>query len=68
MHRPFKTPFWRSLAPLGVVSCLYLVMSLPMATFVRLLVWMLIGLVVYFGYAHRHSKYRDELIANKTVV
>jgi APA family basic amino acid/polyamine antiporter len=68
MHRPFKTPFWKVTAPLGVVSCLYLVMSLPMATFVRLLVWMAIGLVVYFGYAYKHSKYRDGLIATKTVV
>jgi APA family basic amino acid/polyamine antiporter len=68
MHRPFKTPYWKVIAPLGVISCLYLVMSLPMATFVRLLVWMAIGLVVYFGYAYRHSKYRDELIAGKTVV
>ena len=68
MKRPFKTPYWKVIAPLGVISCLYLVMSLPMATFVRLLVWMLIGLAVYFGYAHKHSKYRDELIAAKTVV
>jgi APA family basic amino acid/polyamine antiporter len=59
MHRPFKTPFWKVTAPLGVISCLYLVMSLPMATFMRLFVWMLIGLVVYFGYARRHAKYQD---------
>ncbi len=59
MHRPFKTPFWKVTAPLGVISCLYLVFSLPMATFVRLFVWMLIGLVVYFGYAYKNSKYRE---------
>ena len=63
MVRPFKTPFWKVTAPLGVVACLYLVFSLPMVTFVRLFVWMLIGLVVYFLYAHRHSKYREEAIA-----
>ena len=63
MVRPFKTPFWKVTAPLGVVACLYLVFSLPMATFVRLFVWMAIGLVVYFGYAYRHSKYREAAIA-----
>jgi APA family basic amino acid/polyamine antiporter len=63
MERPFKVPAWKFVAPLGVVACLYLVFSLPMATFVRLFVWMAIGLVVYFGYAHRHSKYREEAIA-----
>ena len=59
MHRPFKTPFWKVVAPLGVVSCLYLVLSLPMETFVRLVVWMAIGLVIYFLYARKHAKYQD---------
>ncbi len=59
MHRPFKTPFWKITAPLGVISCLYLVMSLPVETFVRLIVWMAIGLVVYFLYARKHAKYQD---------
>ena len=66
MHRPFKTPLWQVTAPLGVLACLYLVMSLPMVTFVRLFVWMLIGLVVYFAYAHRNSKYRKDLIVRAT--
>jgi len=62
MERPFKTPLWQVTAPLGVVACLYLVFSLPMVTFVRLFVWMLIGLVVYFLYAHRNAKYRESAI------
>ena len=61
--RPFKTPLWQVTAPLGVVACLYLVFSLPMVTFVRLFVWMIIGLVVYFLYAHRNAKYRKSAIA-----
>jgi APA family basic amino acid/polyamine antiporter len=60
LHRPFKTPFWKVTAPLGVISCLYLVFSLPMATFVRLFVWMIVGLVVYFGYARHHAKYKED--------
>jgi APA family basic amino acid/polyamine antiporter len=63
IERPFKVPAWKIVAPLGVIACLYLVVSLPMATFVRLFVWMIIGLVVYFGYAHRHAKYREDVIA-----
>ena len=66
MERPFKVPAWKIVAPLGVVACLYLVFSLPMATFVRLFVWMIIGLVVYFGYAARNSKYREDAIAKAT--
>lgn len=66
MHRPFKTPYWKVIAPLGVVACLYLVFSLPMATFVRLFVWMAIGLVVYFGYAARNAKHREIAIAAAT--
>jgi APA family basic amino acid/polyamine antiporter len=63
MERPFKTPLWQVTAPLGVVACLYLVFSLPMVTFVRLFVWMIIGLVIYFLYAHRNAKYRASAIA-----
>lgn len=63
MERPFKTPLWQVTAPLGVVACLYLVLSLPMVTFVRLFVWMVIGLIVYFLYAHRNAKYREDAIA-----
>ena len=63
LERPFKTPYWKVIAPLGVVSCLYLVMSLPMATFMRLFVWMIVGLVVYFGYARKHAKYQDPVPA-----
>ena len=43
-----------------------MVFSLPMATFVRLFVWMIIGLVVYFGYAARNSKYREDAITQAT--
>jgi APA family basic amino acid/polyamine antiporter len=62
LERPFKTPLWWLVAPLGIISCLYLVFSLPMPTFVRLFVWMLIGLVVYFGYAYRNSHFREDFV------
>jgi basic amino acid/polyamine antiporter, APA family len=54
--RPFKTP-WVPIVPIvGMGSCLYLMLGLPAATWLRLIVWMLIGLTVYFGYSRQHSK------------
>jgi basic amino acid/polyamine antiporter, APA family len=54
--RPFKTP-WVPIVPImGMASCLYLMLGLPWATWLRLVVWMLIGLIVYFAYGRQHSK------------
>ena len=63
LPRAFRVPMFWLIAPLGVLSCLYLISSLPAATFVRLVVWMAIGLVVYFGYAYWHSRYHERTIA-----
>jgi APA family basic amino acid/polyamine antiporter len=54
--RPFRTPLVVVIAPLGVLSCGYLMYSLPPDTWARLIVWMAIGLVIYFTYGCRHSK------------
>jgi len=59
--RPFRTPFYQVIAPLGVLACLYLVFSLPRDTWIRLFAWMAVGLVVYFGYAYRHSRYHNRV-------
>jgi APA family basic amino acid/polyamine antiporter len=56
LPRSFRTPVWWLTAPLGIGSCVYLIASLPVATFWRLAVWMAIGLVIYFTYAHRHAR------------
>jgi len=54
--RPFKTP-WVPIVPIvGMGSCLYLMLGLPAATWLRLIVWMLIGLTLYFAYGRQHSK------------
>ncbi|MBK8490152.1 MAG: amino acid permease [Saprospirales bacterium] len=46
-----------SLIPtLGLLSCLYLMSEIPTESWWRLLIWFLIGIVIYFGYGHRHSK------------
>jgi APA family basic amino acid/polyamine antiporter len=54
--RPFRTPVFWLVAPLGVISCGYLMYGLPADTWARLIVWMVIGLVIYFTYSCRHSK------------
>jgi APA family basic amino acid/polyamine antiporter len=54
--RPFRTPLvpW---VPLGaIVCCGYLMVELPLVTWVRFFVWLLLGLVLYFAYGFRHSR------------
>ena len=57
-RRPFRTP-WVPLVPaLGVLSCSLLIYSLGWGNWLRLIVWMLIGLVIYERYGRRHSRLR----------
>jgi APA family basic amino acid/polyamine antiporter len=56
IERPFKTPAVWIVAPLGVLSAIALMAGLPGDTWIRLIVWMAIGLVIYFAYGMRHSK------------
>jgi basic amino acid/polyamine antiporter, APA family len=56
MPRPFKMPFGTLIAGLGVISCAALIAFLPYETHLRFLVWLAIGLVIYFGYSARHSR------------
>jgi APA family basic amino acid/polyamine antiporter len=56
--RPFRTPFVPVVPILGIVICGYMMYALPVDTWIRLAVWMVLGLAVYFGYGHRHSKLR----------
>ena len=54
-ERPFRCP-WVPVVPiLGVFSCLLLMFSLPSENWLRLIVWMAIGLVIYFLYSRNHS-------------
>ena len=54
-ERPFRTP-WVPFVPLaGIFTCLLLMFSLPVENWVRLVVWLLVGLGIYFGYGRRHS-------------
>jgi len=51
----FRVPYVWFVAPAGALSSLILMASLPRVTWMRLIVWMLIGLIIYFAYSHRHS-------------
>ena len=53
--RPFRTPGVPWVPILGIAFSLLLMLGLPLATWLRLLVWLILGLVIYFGYGHRHS-------------
>jgi APA family basic amino acid/polyamine antiporter len=59
IHRPFKTPGVPVIPILGILSCLYLMVGLPRDTWVRLLGWMGLGLVLYFFYGIRKSRLRQ---------
>jgi APA family basic amino acid/polyamine antiporter len=55
LERRFRTP-WNPVVPaLGVVICLAQMVFLPVATWARLLVWLVIGFIIYFAYGRRHS-------------
>ncbi|HEY1894695.1 MAG TPA: amino acid permease [Terracidiphilus sp.] len=56
VERPFRTPAVYVTAPLGAASAVFLMSGLPLDTWIRLIVWMVIGLVIYFLYGARHSK------------
>jgi amino acid transporter len=53
--RPFRCPALWLVAPLGMLVNLTLMLFLPLDTWLRLVVWLLIGFVIYFGYSRRHS-------------
>lgn len=56
LHRPFKVPFSPFIPVATVVSAAYLMNSLPLDTWIRLIDWMAIGLVIYFAYSYNNSR------------
>jgi APA family basic amino acid/polyamine antiporter len=56
LHRPFRTP-WVPLVPiLGILISGLMMVSLPRDTWIRLVVWLIIGMVLYFFYGRYHSR------------
>jgi len=62
LPRPFRTPLVPIVPLLGILICGYMMYGLPTDTWIRLIVWMAIGLVIYFAYGRTHSRIgREEL-------
>ena len=56
VRRPFRTP-WVPFVPIaGIVICSAQMLALPFDTWMRLIIWMALGFVIYFLYSKRHSK------------
>jgi APA family basic amino acid/polyamine antiporter len=56
MHRPFRAPGIPWIPSLGILSCLALMAALPLDTWLRLVVWTVIGLAIYFFYGVKHAR------------
>ena len=54
--RPFRTPLVPVVPVLGILICGYMMYSLPPDTWIRLIVWMGVGLLIYFAYGRSHSR------------
>ncbi len=58
IERPFRTPWVPVIPALGALICLAQMLALPLDTWLRLIIWMAIGFLIYFLYGIRHSKIR----------
>ena len=58
LERPFRVPGFQVVAPLGALACLFVMSGLPRDTWIRLVVWLVIGFVVYGTYGRHHSRLR----------
>jgi APA family basic amino acid/polyamine antiporter len=56
LHRPFKTPLVPLVPILGMLVCSAMIISLPAATQLTALGWLILGLFAYFFYGQQHSK------------
>lgn len=57
--RSFRTPWVPAIPILGILSCMYLVLGLPVVTMLRFVIWLVIGLAIYGLYGYRKSKLRQ---------
>jgi APA family basic amino acid/polyamine antiporter len=53
--RPFRAPLVPLVPILGILTCLLLMFSLPAENWYRLIIWLLVGFIIYFLYGRRHS-------------
>lgn len=58
--RAFKTPFVPYVPILGILTCVVIMFSLPLDTWLRLIVWLSIGLIIYYSYGKKKSTLRND--------
>ena len=68
MNRPFRVPFSPVFPLIGVAFCVYLMAQLPGVTWLRFLIWLMVGLIIYFSYSRRHSRARLEAAQSKAAL
>jgi APA family basic amino acid/polyamine antiporter len=56
LARPFKTPLVPLVPIMGILVAGLMMLSLPLGTWLRLIIWLVIGMVIYFGYGRHHSR------------
>jgi APA family basic amino acid/polyamine antiporter len=57
-ERPFRTPFVPLVPILGILTCVVMMVSLPLETWIRLIAWLAIGFAVYYFYGRKNSVLR----------
>jgi APA family basic amino acid/polyamine antiporter len=58
--RPFRVPFVWPVTLIGAAACVYTMFGLPIHAWERFGIWLVVGLLVYFVYAFRHSRLRPQ--------
>jgi APA family basic amino acid/polyamine antiporter len=58
--RPYRVPLSPVVPVLGILVCLAMMLSLDIDTWIRLVIWLVIGLAIYFGYGRSHSRVARE--------
>jgi APA family basic amino acid/polyamine antiporter len=66
LARPFRAPAIWVIAPAGAATSIFLMLGLPGDTWIRLALWLLVGLAIYLGYGARHSRLRGREIRSES--
>ncbi len=59
--RPFRTPWVPFVPIMGIITCFYLMTTLPLVSWERLFIWMALGVAIYFIYGRKHSLVRKNI-------
>jgi APA family basic amino acid/polyamine antiporter len=59
LQRPFRTPWPWFTCPAGAIICFSMMYSLGIGTWIRLVVWTIVGAIIYAMYGHKHSRLRS---------